>query len=107
MKPEPLPEGSKMSIHCQNCGAEWEEDDTRTSFYFESSTFEIGDYASPSDISGAAESPSFCPKCPDRRLRRITEDMNELKRSKSFAADRLPEEDGETASGGDADVVHS
>lgn len=50
---------------CSNCGAQYSTLDTNTGYYFASTTtYSIGDYASPEAIALAGEEITHCGKCP-------------------------------------------
>lgn len=62
-------ENSATQIYCQTCGNAWDLDDADGRHYFRSTTtYAIGDMASPADIVAAGERMTFCPRCDTEQL---------------------------------------
>lgn len=91
---------------CQNCYNTWDSQDLGTGYWFRSESFSVGSYASPYQIDQEGEEITYCPKCPDGRLYPITREMDNLVKIKGSPVAEGRTEARETASRGDADVVH-
>ena len=91
------------NITCQKCGASWDTGDTATSHFFSSTTtYSQGDYTSPYAIAQSGEDMLTCPKGTQGALKDATEALGG---GETQLEGRLKDL-RETASQGNADVVH-
>ena len=96
---------SSTQIFCQRCGHSFLKSDSVGRYFFLSSSFPLGSYASPSQISALSESILYCPKCFERDRDRALGDFSIFiePMDERVDPDGLDQERGEE---GDADVIH-